>query len=176
MQRDPPGARPKEFSFLISEVNLNSSAVLNQFLELQDITNIHLQANRKSKNLAGYRLLIVKGSPLEIVASIDTFLRGNVPRLQKEFIIFGTKNVQNVDVVMESPNCPSVYKSADSVLPPSDDTSFAIIVIHSSNAIEHEALSLTKTEGTFAPVALGKVMWRQEITRKKCYRYCGSWT
>ena len=169
MQRDPPGAQSKEltpaFFLLISEVNLDSSAVLNnQFVELQAIRNMHLPANRRGKNLVGYRLLIVTGSPLEIVASID--IEANVPRLQKEFITFGTKNVQNVDVVMESPDCPNVYKSVNSILPPFDDSPFAIIIIHSSSPIEHEALSLTKSEERFEPSALEKDMWRQEIIRK----------
>ena len=162
---DKSGLLTPAFHLLISEVNLDSSALLNnQFVELQAIRNMYLPANRRGKNLVGYRLLVVRGSPLEIVASID--IEATVPRLNKEFITFGTKNVQNVDVVMESPECPNVYKSVNSILPPFDESPFAVIILHSSSPNEHEALSLTATESGYVPITLREDMWRQEIIRK----------
>ena len=146
----------------VPEVNIDSAAInKKRFIELhvQNLPGISPTATEKL--LRGWRLLMVKGSTMEIVMSID--LPHHLPEQsdEKTFIVIGDASIPKVDISFANEKCEIAF--TPTTFPDFDSSPFAIILLGAMDEVFSDALSLPTHGESFQPLVIANDEYRQKI-------------
>lgn len=167
MQSDGEGADDAPFVFItISEVNFDSGPLVSKrIVELYAKRNPAKQPLHHNKVLKGWRLLMIRGTSMEVVMSID--LAHHLPHPEGPYITIGDAGVPNVNVDLASVKTEVSFTSA--TFPNMDTSPYALVLVKAKDPLSSELMSLPKNNQKFEPTDLSSDDYRQKLIADSAY-------
>ena len=157
----PDDDNGKPFVFVtISEINIDSGAnPAKRYIELLAQRNPYNPLQNHISLFRGWRLLMIRGSTMEIVMSVN--LANHVSGADGPYIVIGDGSVPNVDIRLESERTEISFSPA--TFPEMDSTPFAIVVVGTMDIVSSEMLSLPTVNGALQPLPLASDEIRKQL-------------
>ena len=133
----------------LSEINTDSALTPpKRFIELSVEPVPGRVASAGESLLSGWRLLMIKGSTLEVVMSID--LAHHLKSPKRSFVVVGDSNIPNVDISFASQKTEIAFTS--STFPNMDISPYAIVLLGAMDIVTSAQFTLPKNNGAYLPI------------------------
>ena len=144
----------------ISEINVDSASVpAKRFIELF----IHHDPDRvptgSQRLLQGWRLLMIKGSTMDIVLSVDLSI--HKPEPTESFVVIGDDSVPGVNINFTDERAAAAFTPLTFL--DFDSSPYAVVLLGAMDLITSNALSLRRTGGSFQPLSILGDEFRKQI-------------
>lgn len=158
-------AMPPYAFLFISEINMDTtSCPPKRYIELHVEHNPSRSIPPFKNRLEGWRLVLVKGTTMEMILSID--ISAHTSHHPGNKLVIGDNMVPNVNIALQDEKTEICKHNCDLDL---DSSPYAIILIVSMNVVTHDMFSLPKENGKFQSVSLLDDHVKQEMFFKYTY-------
>ena len=152
----------KAFALLtISEINIDSPPTpAKQYIELSIKRNTDATPASGESLLKGWRLLMIKGSTMEVVMSLD--LGKHYPADTDSYVVVGDRTVPNVNIKFDDEGSEVAFSRTSPLN--FDESPFAIVLLGAMDVITSETLSLPGHSGIYHSLSLVNEDLRRTIS------------
>ena len=135
----------------ISEINIDSASTpAKRYIELHMRSIPDRTPKRGESLLNGWRLLMIKGTTMELVMSIDLSIYR--PEPEDSFVVIGDRTVPRVNVRFDDDRTAISFTPMS--FPDFDSSPFAIVLMAAVDPLTSEAFRLPGSNGTFQSIPL----------------------